>query len=64
MVDPMEPVRRRWELAGRLLEKAARLRRDHVIRGMQRVERKIHAERSFLESVRPQTVELIMNAPT
>ena len=44
-------VKQRWELAGRLLQKAIQLKHQAQIRGMQRTERKIKAERAFLESV-------------
>ena len=47
-----ESLKRRWELSDRLLEKVSRLKHDHSIHGIQRVERKIVAEKAFLESVR------------
>ena len=42
-------IKQQWELAGQLLEKA--LQQEKHIHGMQRVVRKIRAERAFLESV-------------
>lgn len=44
-------IQQQWELAGHLLEKALQLKQERHIHGMQRIERKIRAERSFLESV-------------
>lgn len=50
--DLLRPtIQQRWELAGRLMQKALELKHGENIRGMQRVERKIRAERAFLESV-------------
>lgn len=44
-------IEQQWELAGQLLEKALQLKQEKHIHGMQRVVRKIKAERAFLESV-------------
>lgn len=44
-------IKERIELAGNLLEKAQQLKHGGAIRGFQRIERKIKAEKNFLESV-------------
>ena len=44
-------IRERSAAASRLLEKAVELKQAAHVKGMQKLERKIKAERSFLESV-------------
>ena len=45
-------IQRQWELAGQLVEKTQQLKQNGHIHGIQRIERKLSAERAFLESVR------------
>ena len=45
-------IQERVELAGKLLTKAQKLKHGGGVSGFQRIERKIKAEKSFLESVR------------
>jgi len=45
-------IKRQWELAGQLVEKTQQLKQNGHIHGIQRIERKLSAERAFLESVR------------
>ena len=44
-------IKERIELAGKLLVKAQQLKHGGGIKGFQRIERKIKAEKNFLESV-------------
>ena len=44
-------IKERIELAGSLLVKAQQLKHGGAIKGFQRIERKIKAEKNFLESV-------------
>lgn len=44
-------IKERIELAGKLLVKAQQLKHGGSIKGFQRIERKIKAEKNFLESV-------------
>lgn len=50
--DRSRLIRERIELAGKLLAKAQHLKHGAGIKGFQRIERKIKAEKNFLESVR------------
>ena len=45
-------IQQQWELTGQLVEKTRQLKQSGHIHGTQRVERKLRAERAFLESVR------------
>ena len=44
-------IKERTELAGKLLVKAQQLKHSGGIKGFQRIERKVKAEKNFLESV-------------
>ena len=50
--DRSELIRERIELSSKLLAKAQHLKHGAGIKGFQRIERKIKAEKNFLESVR------------
>ena len=49
-------IKERIELAGKLLVKAQQLKHGGGIKGIQRIERKIKAEKNFLESVSQQCI--------
>lgn len=56
-------IQERIELAAKLLTKAQQLKHGAGIKGFQRIERKIKAEKTFLESVRRSLPTIDMHTP-